>query len=162
MTKVAKDISNFINRVTGWMIIVFFMIVIAAVTMQVFSRYIMNHSFGWTEEAARFAFIWLNMLGACICVKTCSHATITVLVDLLPPKVRRLTDILIQILILYVTFIMVTQGMKVFNVTKTQPSPALGIPMALIYGCVPVCGMLLAIHTIASLFELLHPEVRAK
>jgi len=150
-------LSDSVNKITELFVILFFLIVVVATFIQVFSRYVLNFSFSWTEESARFAFIWLNMLGACVCLKRGSHAAITLLVDLFPAGLKKVVQICTNLLILFATSLMIVQGVKVVAVTTAQPSPALGLPMAMIYLCVPVGGVIMAIHTAAIVANLVCP-----
>ena len=56
------------------------------VTLQIFSRYTdLIPSYIWTEEMARFLFIWTIMIGAMIGVRESTHFE----VDVWPHNVRR-------------------------------------------------------------------------
>lgn len=47
---------------------VFCMVLLVLMTtasaMQVITRYILNNTLSWTDECARYCFIWLNLIGA--------------------------------------------------------------------------------------------------
>ena len=150
--------SDIINRITGWLVIVFFLVMVFSAVTQVLTRYCFNYSFSWTEETARYTFIWLNMLGACIGVKYGSHAVITVFIDHLPRQIKRVIQTIISLLILFGATLMITEGLRVVSITWVQPSPALHIPMALIYFAVPVSGAIIIIHILSILLKTIYPE----
>lgn len=52
-------------------ILVFF--IAAAVTAEVFSRYVLGSSLIWVEEAATISFIWMTLLGAAVAAKMNRH-----------------------------------------------------------------------------------------
>ncbi|MBA3477333.1 MAG: TRAP transporter small permease [Lautropia sp.] len=61
-------------RLLDWLLIATVMILIVPVSMQIFSRYTdLIPPYIWTEELARFLFIWMIMLGAMIGVREGSH-----------------------------------------------------------------------------------------
>lgn len=70
-----------VEKVLNIMVAVSFTILIAACVLQVFTRFVLNNSLSWTEELARYAFIWSNLLGAAICTQKSSHATVTAITD---------------------------------------------------------------------------------
>ena len=57
-------IFNKVTKVLEWFLITIFALLVLDVLFQVFSRYILGTSFTWTEEFARFALIWMTILGA--------------------------------------------------------------------------------------------------
>jgi TRAP-type C4-dicarboxylate transport system permease small subunit len=60
--------------VLNWLLILTVAVLIIPVTMQIFSRYTdLIPPYIWTEELARFVFIWMIMLGAMIGVRESSH-----------------------------------------------------------------------------------------
>lgn len=82
-----------VEKVLNIMVAVSFTILIAACVLQVFTRFVLNNSLSWTEELARYAFIWSNLLGAAICTQKSSHATVTAITDALPKKVQTVLKI---------------------------------------------------------------------
>lgn len=77
---------NFINKCSDYLnklvvsvgCVIFFVLVVATI-IQVLCRYFLKVSVPWTEELARFAFIWATMLGASVLVKTKGHPAVDVL-----------------------------------------------------------------------------------
>ena len=73
-------------RFLSWILTASIAILVIPVTMQVFSRTIpLIPAYIWTEEMARFMFVWAIMIGAMIGVRECSHFE----VDLWPVMNRR-------------------------------------------------------------------------
>ena len=64
--KVLQRVSDTVNRIVGYVGIAVFLALIIACVMQVFFRFVLNNSLSWTEELARYCFIWMHMLGASI------------------------------------------------------------------------------------------------
>ena len=57
---------------------------IPLLTAQVVARYVFNHSLAWSEELARYIFIWQVWLGSAYCVVKNRHIRIDVFTDKLP------------------------------------------------------------------------------
>ena len=70
----------------SWLLVASVAILIVPVSLQIFSRYTaLIPSYIWTEEMARFLFIWMIMIGAMIGVREGTHFE----VDLWPRLGRR-------------------------------------------------------------------------
>ena len=147
-----------VEKVLNIMVAVSFNLFIAACVLQVFTRFVLNNSLSWTEELARYAFIWSNLLGAAICTQKSSHATVTAITDALPKKVQTVLKIAVNLIIILVAYVLVRYGWKVVMSTRMQLSPALRISMSYVYASAPVCGVLVifysAVHLAESLAEL--------
>jgi TRAP-type C4-dicarboxylate transport system permease small subunit len=76
-----EKICGIMNKTLMFSALVFLGIMVIALFVQVFTRYIMNASLSGTEELARYCFVWCTMLGAGICVASDDHAAVTILND---------------------------------------------------------------------------------
>lgn len=114
-------------------------ILLVPVTLQVFSRYTdLIPTWMWTEEAARFCFIWMIMLGAAIAVRNNTHFNI----DLLPePKTAagkvwaRLT-VEVAVALFSVPFLWIS-AIYTFD-ARTEVSEITEISMAIMYAAFPL------------------------
>jgi TRAP-type transport system small permease protein len=116
-------------------------LMIVPVTLQIVSRYTgLIPRYIWTEEAARFCFIWIIMLGAMIAVREGTHFE----VDLLPtPKSARgeaVMRLLVSLLMLVFAGVFVTYGWRYAAFGYTQTSELTGINLLAIHGAYLVAG----------------------
>jgi len=121
--------------------------------LQVVTRFIFNDSLTWTEEMARFAFIWVSFLGAALCVEQDSHARISIVSDALPKKLQTILYYAGQVIIIISAAVMVWQGAKLMETVSMQTSPMLGIPMSVFYGAAPVSAVLMAIYSLVKILR---------
>lgn len=56
-----------------WVNLAIFWLMCGCVFLQFFTRYVLNNSFGWTEEVAIFCLVAVVFLGAAMCVRTSRH-----------------------------------------------------------------------------------------
>jgi tripartite ATP-independent transporter DctM subunit len=63
-------------------------------TLQVVMRYVFNMPLPWPEEAARWAFLWLVMIGCVTATRLGSHIRMTMVVSLLPKSTAPVTNLL--------------------------------------------------------------------
>ena len=117
-------------------------LLIVPVTMQIFSRYIgLIPRYIWTEEIARFCFIWIILIGSMIAVRDGSHFT----VDLLPPaKTKRgeaLGRLFVDLVMALVAMIFIVWGWPLVQFGLLQTSEIAGLPMITIYIAWPIAGV---------------------
>ena len=112
------------------------------VTMQIFSRYIgLIPRYIWTEEIARFCFIWIILIGAMIAVRDGSHCA----VDLLPnPKTKRgeaVGRMFVDFIMFLVALIFIVWGWPLVQFGLLQTSEIAELPMITIYIAWPLAGV---------------------
>lgn len=114
--------------------------------VQVIMRYVFSNSLTWSEELARYAFIWLIYFGISYGAKIMKHLKIDAFLSLFPQKARPLVEILGDILFfVFAIFIVYTSfGLVQKQLGLGQRSPAMGIPMAVIYAA-PMVGFALTV-----------------
>jgi TRAP-type C4-dicarboxylate transport system permease small subunit len=124
-------------------------VTLVVVLLQVLMRYFFERPNPWSEEASRFGFIWLALVGASIAVERGAHFTFDEAVRALPPRarglVRRLTTALHAVLLLAV----LVAGVDLVRLTWPERSPALGLSMAWVHAAVPVAASLMLFHLLA-------------
>lgn len=154
MVEILKKITKKVDLFLYFFIVIFFSILIFSCVLQVFTRYILNSAFSWTEELARYSFIWTNLLGAVLCVKKSSHATVTALTDKFSEKRRKKIQIFVQIIIFLVALILVIYGTELTLKTIKQTSAAMKISMALINASVPITCLFIMLYAILNILLL--------
>ena len=61
-------------------------LIVITIFMEVFRRFFLSYSSIWSEEIARYAFIYITWIGAAAAVKERAHIRIDVILPLLPNK----------------------------------------------------------------------------
>lgn len=146
-----KDLSDRINTTVSYTGLVFFVILIIACVSQVFFRFVLNHSLSWTEELARYAFIWMHLLGASLLITGSGHATVTVILDAMGGGLKKAFRLLIELVILFDGAVMAYSGVMLSWLSRANESTALSIPMYLINISVAVGGLLLMFQAVAAM-----------
>jgi TRAP-type C4-dicarboxylate transport system permease small subunit len=83
-----RTITRWYAQLLSWLLVASVAILIFPVSLQIFSRYTeLIPSYIWTEEMARFFFIWSIMIGAMVGIRESTHFV----VDLWPQGNARLT-----------------------------------------------------------------------
>lgn len=130
-----------------------FFVLIFACVLQVFTRFVLNSSLSWTEELARYAFIWSNLLGAALCVKNKSNAVVTVITDKLSVKNKKRFNVMANMCVVFISCIIAIYGLQVAYAVRTQLSPALRLPMSFVYGAAPAFGLLSLFYGVENMVE---------
>ena len=112
--------------------------------VQVFMRYVMGNSLSWSEELARYVFIWLIYLGISYGAKIMKHIKIEAALGLFPgalkPFVVILGDLIFLCFAVYISYS--AYGIVRKQMILNQTSPAMGLPMWIVYAA-PLVGFAL-------------------
>lgn len=159
-----KKLYEQVNRFIEVFLVIIFGLLVLDVLWQVISRYLVGRSSSFTEEFARFALIWLSILGAAYLNGQRAHLSIDFWMKKLPLAQQRKRKVVIEsMMLLFALVIMVIGGGNLVYLTLSlgQKSSVLDVPLGLVYAIVPFSGLLIIFY---SLYHILHPqeEVDAK
>ncbi|MCC8189734.1 MAG: TRAP transporter small permease [Planctomycetes bacterium] len=148
-------VFRFLNRRIEEIIIVTCLGVMSAVIgLQVFMRYVMQNSLSWSEELARYLFVFFVYAGISYGVKMQRHVRVEVFALWLPARVQRvvrvLSDVLFLIFALFIVYYGYQTASRIFRLGQT--SPALELPMGFVYGSLPFCYLLVAVRLLQNLY----------
>jgi TRAP-type C4-dicarboxylate transport system permease small subunit len=125
------------------------------VILQVIYRYALGSPLTWTEEIARYLQIWMIMLGSALVMRKGGHLAIDLVTASLPKKVKRVTDLISQIAVIFFFSIVFYYGIFLAVNAARQTSPATKIPMSFVYAALPVGSALLLIEALIRLVRFL-------
>ncbi len=136
----------------------FLVLLMAVITLDVlwgvFTRYAIGSQASWSEELARFLLIWIGVLGAAFAAGQRKHLAIDLLQPSLSASARRRLQFFIQVMIAGFAFsVLVIGGLRLIYITQKlgQLSPALRIPMSLVYLAIPLSGLLIVYYKVHDL-----------
>jgi len=116
-------------------------ILIVPVTIQMISRNTgLIPAWIWTEEMARFLFIWMVMLGAMIGVRDGSHFECDVWPEL-KPRANALLRVVSTVLVLLFALVFVWYGIRFVQFGWNQTSELADMPMTWIFAAWPLTGI---------------------
>lgn len=146
---VDKILSNLLVIIMGAMVI--------NVLWQVFTRFIMGEPSSFTDELARYLMIWLGILGAAYVSGKNMHVAIDVLPQRASPATQeKLKNMVAWIIMVFAFFALVIGGFRLVYITFVleQQSAALQIPLALVYLCLPLSGLLIIYYKTSDLLNI--------
>lgn len=118
----------------------------------VFTRYVLNSAASWPETAAVLLTIVLTFFGAAACYRLGLHMNVTVGVALLPPRARKIADLVVELLMLTMAIFMIVYGIKLcqatwLNTIAEFPFLSVGV----VYSPIPIGGFFTLLFIIEHL-----------
>ena len=160
--KTLQRVSDTVNKAVSYIGIAIFAVLIVACVLQVFFRFVLNNSLSWSEELARYCFVWMHLLGASLLIEGKEHATVTVILDMLHGVARKAVDILIELIIFFNGSAMLYAGIQLAYSSRNNLSTAMGIPMWCINSAVAVGGLLLMFQAFVQIAVVLTKKEEKK
>jgi TRAP-type C4-dicarboxylate transport system permease small subunit len=122
---------------------------------QVVTRYLFGYTPEWSEELARFLFVWVVFLGSALIMGESGHLA----VQFLPIKFKdRPFGIFLEIVINLSAYIFIGilfwQGLRMARVMTFQMSPGMNIPMSYVYAVIPLSCVLMLLYVIRDSVKL--------
>ncbi|MCG8484053.1 MAG: TRAP transporter small permease [Clostridia bacterium] len=136
-----------------------FLIMVVLATMgivlayQVFMRYVVNQPVIWSEELARYLFVWFTYIGASYGVKRKAHIRLEFLHKQLSKKAQAIINILSNLLMIVVFLYLVPPGIDAVKYQHQLLSSAMEIPLSLIFIAVPIGLMIVSIRLLMDMIE---------
>lgn len=136
--KAFHKFCGIVNRILEIVAVVLLTCMIVSLVLQVFTRFVLNNPASWTEAVARYAFIWVIMLGCSMCVANGSHATVSLLNDSLHGNIKKVHKVIIELFVIACAATLMYQAFQLIPKTGKSIIPVLKIPMSYIYAALPV------------------------
>lgn len=154
MAKIENAIVKILYSVCAFLMFV----MVSVVTAQVVSRYVFGNPFTWTEELARYTFVWMSMLGMAVGVKYGSHIALDILVKKLRGAPQKALMVINQLFVLAFVAVLTYSGIKLVQLGTRQTSPSLGLPMEWVYVVIPISGVLMIFFVLSETVRILKQQ----
>tara|TARA_R110002124_G_scaffold287021_2_gene469764 strand:- start:11578 stop:12036 length:459 start_codon:yes stop_codon:yes gene_type:complete len=141
-----------LDKVLGFLVNLSFILMIAVVLLQIIARYALPWSPNWTEELARFCFIYLVSMGAALAVNN-GYVSVNFLLDRLSPKYKSLLENIILVCIIGLMFTQFVVSLPLMEIVSIQRSPSMNLNMAFMYGAMAIMGLSVAFYSTLKLIE---------
>jgi len=132
------------SGILEWLVAGLMTALVALVFTQVLVRYLTYQPLAWTEEAARYVFIWLCLLGAAVAAQRGQHFVVDFAQRSLPASAFRIAAVSTKVVEAAFYALVVLAGVKTLGVVRLQESPSLEIPMSVPYLAIPLGAALMA------------------
>jgi|SRR6056297_640542 len=130
-------------------------IMLLILTYQVVLRFVFNSSNAWSEELARYLFIWFIFIGASYAAQKSAHIKIDALLNIYPEKFHKIVSILGLVVWIVFNIFIVYIGMKYMMSLFKSGKISLGLQLQLgyIYLAIPTGYMLMTIRLVGRLID---------
>ncbi|WP_303315284.1 TRAP transporter small permease [Flavivirga abyssicola] len=150
------ELRKKIDTILGTVLVIIMGGMVVNVLWQVFTRFVIGTPSSFTDELARYLMIWVGVLGAAYISGRRMHVAI----DLLPTRLNKEGQVKLKIfvniiIILFCFFALVIGGFRLVYITSIlkQSSPALQIPLSVVYFVIPISGMLIIYYKISDILN---------
>ena len=122
---------------------------------QVVCRFLLNSSLTWSEELCRYLVVEMVFLGAGVCILEKKHASVDIVVNLIPKGIRKYYQAFLDILVIITGGLIGIYGFKFACGAVGQTSPALRLPYQYVYMGIAVGGVVLIVDGIRAMYTTL-------
>lgn len=144
-------LSEGLNRIVLSLVLVLMAIETAVVFSAVFSRYILNSPFSWSEELARLMLTWIVFLGLSCAYATDNLVRITLLGDMAGERVAKAIQFFSDLLIILFSIVTFWFALRLGSMTARQVLPSLQIPLLWATAAIPVSCVIIVLHAVRFL-----------
>jgi len=128
---------------------------VVVVFLAAISRYVFKNPVPWTEEVARFAFIWLAFAGVSLAERMKVHFRVTYFINKIPANQKRAVWLFDEVLIFAALVFLLLEGLKFGELGVKGISAVLEIRLDYIYFALPIAIGLTLINRMRNLVEKL-------
>ncbi len=152
LNKIRKFIDVFLSSACA--IIFAAMVVIG--TYQIVTRFIFKSPSTVSEELLTYSFTWMALLSSAYVFGKRDHMRMGFMADKFGRGGQKILGILSEILIMILAgSVMIYGGITITQLTMTQSTASLGIPMGVVYTIIPISGVLIVLYSILNLVDLI-------
>ncbi len=150
------------NEIESNIAVLIVIVMLIILTQQVFMRYIVHRTFGWSDEAARYLLIYFAYITAAIAVYKNAHIKIDLILKIWPaflrPYLKLFSNVIFFIYCIVVAYFSGILTLELY--LSGSISLGFGLPMWIVYASLPIGHIFMAIRLIQVEINLIkHPEL---
>ena len=154
-------IRSCIDKVLSAVCCFLFAAMVVIGTYQIVTRYVFNSPSTVSEELLTYSFTWMALLISAYVFGKRDHMRVAFLADKLTGKPRMILEVCIEALTVAVSSIVLFYGgLTIMQLTMSQKTASLGIPMGMVYTVGPIAGALICIYGVLNIIDLLNGTER--
>ncbi len=152
------------NKFEEYILVGSLVVTVTIIFIQVIMRYVFNSSLSWSEEFARYVFIWQTWLGVSIGVRDKKHIKVELIFGLVKGRGKKVIDIIAScIWLAFSIFITINGTQLVLDLMqKGSLSSGMRIPLYFVYVSLPISTGVMALRLVMEVYEtiisFLEPE----
>ena len=155
IVKIMISKLEYVERVVTYVIFCSMMIV---VTAQIVMRYALNSPLFWSEEFARYVYVWLVFIGSAYCVTQDKHVAVTLVTDRLPVFWQKVLKVSCNLLVAAALIYMLPHAARYAFKQGNLLSGCMQIPMSYVFAAIPAGYALVAVHMLLQIILIIKAE----
>ncbi len=152
-----QKLTRIIDKSLSWFLVVLMIVMVATVSWQVATRYILNNPSSYTEELASYLLIWISLLGAAYALRLRAHLGIDILVRRFKGKQQRSIEVFAYgtIIVFSLVALIFGGGWLVYvTLDLNQLSAAFQVPIGYVYTVIPLSGLITIYYAAVAIHDL--------
>jgi|GEM_PF-130758 len=154
--KKVVDVEAWYNKLEANLGVVLLFLMMFVMTFQIVQRFVFNSGNTWSEELARYMYIWFTLVTVSYALVRNAHIKVDACMSVFPRKVRPYIVVLGLIIIILYCIVMTKYGFAMIarNIRMGNISLGLHLPMWIVYLITPVCHILIALRAVQRLIMI--------
>lgn len=157
-------LTGWANRTLGGLCAAILATITAVLLVQVVMRYGLRSPLVWVDEVTRILMVWLTFLGAALAYRTDSHIGIPALREAVRARGRPWLEgalrLLVDLVVLAGSGALLVGGVIVLERTWGHTTPAMQLPIAVLFTPAPLCGAIVLCSSVAAWSTRILPRAR--
>jgi TRAP-type C4-dicarboxylate transport system permease small subunit len=146
MTRIAAMAA----RAVDVLAIALFVAMFACVLAQVVFRYFLGSPLTWSDELARYLFVWCAFLGWVIAARRRSHLAVTIGRDRMSPRAQAVLKLVGALAALAFAAVLVIHGARIAERNWDVETTALAFSIGAVYAIVPLAALAVGLYALAD------------
>ena len=138
------------GRATDALAIALFVAMFACVLAQVVFRYFLGSPLTWSDELARYLFVWCAFLGWVVAARRRSHLGVTIGRERLGRRAQAAFQLAGALAAIAFAIVLVVYGARIAARNWDVETTALAFSMGIVYAIVPLAGAAVALYAFAD------------
>ena len=145
-----KRLAGIAARATDALAIACFVAMFACVLAQVFFRYFLGSPLTWSDELARYLFVWCAFLGWVVAARRRSHLAVTMGRERMSPRSQAALKFVGALAALAFAAVLAWHGVRIAERNWDVEATALATSVGVVYAIVPVAALAVALYALAD------------
>ena len=158
MKRSIQKVDKFLSMIENAVIILGLSAMFLILLAQVIMRYVFSRPLTWSEEAARFIFVYVSFIGISYAYRQKGHIRMEVVVNLFPQAVRRGLEVLINLGTIALFCYMIPFSFRFIGIQAGVKATATHIPMSIVYTALPLGMALSCVRLLISSLRIVWGE----
>ena len=147
--------ARFYDEIEAKVLVASLAFTVAVIFFQIIMRSVFNASLSWSEELARYVFIWQIWLGMSVGLRDNKHIRVELIFNFVKGRGAKLLNIIGSLLCITLCVFLVYYGSKIvlnaFN--KNILSAAMRMPLWIVYLALPFSCLVTGLRYVYQLYE---------